>query len=109
MKKCPQCGREYDLSMSFCLDDGAELLYGPRSQPPASAGGQFDEPQTAILHTTDAVGEAPTIAQIHTTEKTAVLPSGIGKAPKSKKFDKRMLCGALALAVNVLDVLFGDK
>lgn len=40
MKKCPQCGREYDLSMSFCLDDGAELLYGPAS---------LDEPRTTIL------------------------------------------------------------
>ena len=29
MKKCPHCGREYDSTMSFCLDDGAELLYGP--------------------------------------------------------------------------------
>ena len=29
MKKCPQCGREYDKTMSFCLDDGSELLYGP--------------------------------------------------------------------------------
>ncbi len=38
--------------MMFCLDDGAELLYGPRSEPPASAGGFLqhdDEPQTAIL------------------------------------------------------------
>src|SRR5262245_34620809 len=40
MKRCPQCGREYDLSMSFCLDDGSELLYGPAS---------IDEPATAIL------------------------------------------------------------
>jgi TolB-like protein/Flp pilus assembly protein TadD len=42
MKLCPKCSREYDVSMSFCLDDGAELLYGP-----ASASG--DEPATAIL------------------------------------------------------------
>jgi hypothetical protein len=42
MKRCPQCSREYDRSMMFCLDDGAELLYGP-----ASAGS--DEPATAIL------------------------------------------------------------
>lgn len=38
--------------MMFCLDDGAELLYGPASasEPSASAGGQFaDEPKTAIL------------------------------------------------------------
>jgi adenylate cyclase len=40
MKKCPQCGREYDTSMMFCLDDGAELLYGPAST---------EEPATAIL------------------------------------------------------------
>lgn len=33
MKKCPQCGREDDLSMSFCLDDGSELLYGPGCRP----------------------------------------------------------------------------
>ncbi len=40
MKRCPQCGREYDNTMMFCLDDGAELLYGPAS---------MDEPATAIL------------------------------------------------------------
>jgi Tol biopolymer transport system component len=40
MKRCPECGREYDLSMRFCLDDGAELLYGPAS---------IGEPPTAIL------------------------------------------------------------
>ena len=46
MKKCPECGREYDLTMSFCLDDGAELLYGPAS---------VDEPATAILSEPGAV------------------------------------------------------
>jgi TolB-like protein/Tfp pilus assembly protein PilF len=41
MKRCPECRREYDLSMSFCLDDGTELLYGPASgsEPPAIARG----------------------------------------------------------------------
>jgi TolB-like protein/Flp pilus assembly protein TadD len=51
--------------MSFCLDDGSELLFGPAS---------MDEPATAILHSTAAPGEAPTREQIHTTEQTAVLP-----------------------------------
>src|SRR5262245_48174796 len=74
MKKCPQCGREYDNTMSFCLDDGAELLYGPRSEPPALAGGQFNEPPTAILHETASPSEGRTRAQIHTTEQTAVSP-----------------------------------
>lgn len=40
MKKCPQCGREYDNTMSFCLDDGGQLLYGPA---------KADEPATAVL------------------------------------------------------------
>src|SRR5215208_5511063 len=40
MKRCPGCGREYDNSMMFCLDDGTELLYGPAN---------VDEPATAIL------------------------------------------------------------
>src|SRR5829696_9025745 len=40
MKRCPECGREYDNTMAFCLDDGAELLYGPAS---------MDEGATAIL------------------------------------------------------------
>ena len=29
MKRCAQCGREYGSSMTFCLDNGAELLYCP--------------------------------------------------------------------------------
>src|SRR5687768_3583819 len=59
MKKCPECGREYDNSMSFCLDDGVELLYGPAST---------DEPATAIFHETASPVEAQTRAQINTTE-----------------------------------------
>ncbi|MFN0140677.1 MAG: tetratricopeptide repeat protein [Pyrinomonadaceae bacterium] len=73
MKRCPQCGREYDNTMMFCLDDGAELLYGPAS---------MDEPATAILHSTAAPGEAPTRAQIHTTERTAVFPQGLEAEPR---------------------------
>ncbi len=86
MKKCPQCGREYDNTMMFCLDDGTELLYGPAlSVPPAVAGGALssdDEPATAILHTTSAPGEAPTLAQIHTTDQTAILPNGAEAEPR---------------------------
>ncbi len=36
MKRCPKCGREYDNTMMFCLDDGAELLYGPASDSEAA-------------------------------------------------------------------------
>ncbi len=62
MKKCPQCGREYDLTMSFCLDDGSELLYGPaKSEPGAVATGFLgDEPQTAIFPNANIPGEPAT-------------------------------------------------
>ena len=85
MKRCPECRRDYyDDTLLYCLDDGNALLEGPaKSEPPASAGGQFgDEPQTAILHSTDAPGEAPTRAQIHTTDQTAILPNRAEAEPQ---------------------------
>jgi len=104
MKKCPQCGREYDLSMSFCLDDGTELLYGP-----ASGARELDEPATAILHATDAVGDAPTRAQINTTEQTAVLPSGVAEAAPKRGLDKRLIAAPFLLAIIVLGGFFGYR
>ena len=116
MKRCPVCGREYDNSMMFCLDDGAELLYGPaRSEPGAIATGfPSDEPQTAILHSTAAPGEAPTRAQIHTTEQTAVFPRGAEAEPReslgglsekhsfsANKAAKPLIVAAVAVAVLV--------
>jgi len=64
MKRCPQCGREYDLSMSFCLDDGAELLYGPA-----------DEPATVRLDADRADGEKTTRKFFHTDR------SSVGNLP----------------------------
>ena len=75
MKQCPQCGREYDASMMFCLDDGAELLYGPAS---------VDERATAIL---SEPGAEATHAQIHTTDRTAIFPRG-GEAEPHGKFNE---------------------
>ena len=82
--------------MMFCLDDGAELLYGPaESEPgPVATGFPSDEPQTAILHETAPSGEAPTRAQIHTTAQTAVFSRGmeaepresLGRAPEKHRF-----------------------
>ncbi len=86
MKRCPECRRDYyDDTLLYCLDDGNALVEGPavKSEPGASAGGQFsDEPQTAILHSTAAPGEAPTRAQIHTTEQTAILSTGAEAEPR---------------------------
>ncbi len=96
--------------MMFCLDDGAELLYGPaRSEPGAIATGfRSDEPQTAIMHSTAASGEAPTRAQIDTTEQTAVLPSGI-REPVKNGLDKRLLAAPFLVAIIALGGLFGYR
>jgi TolB-like protein len=95
MKRCPQCGREYDSSMMFCLDDGAELLYGPAS---------MDEPATAIL--SDTSNEAKTAAQIQTTEQTAIQPPSISKM---EGLDKRFALAAIALTLVVLGGFFGYR
>jgi hypothetical protein len=90
MKRCPECRRDYyDDSLLYCLDDGNALLEGPAS---------MDEPKTAILHSTAAPDDAPTRAQIYTTDKTAVLPSGIADVPKTRVFDKRLLLAPLVLS-----------
>jgi len=105
MKRCPECRRDYyDDTLLYCLDDGNALLEGP-----ASGSGASDEPATAILHSTAAPGEAPTRAQIHTTEQTAVLPSVVIEIPKAKGLDKRLILVSLALAVIVLGGFFGYK
>src|SRR5215218_3933497 len=71
MKRCPECRRDYyDDTLSFCLEDGSELVHGVSADKIAT-----DDPATAILHTTDAVAESPTSAQIHTTGQTAFISS----------------------------------
>ncbi len=124
MKKCPECGREYDNTMMFCLDDGAELLYGPasgKSEPPASAGGQFvDEPQTAILSEPGAVATGfrdgdVTRAQVHTNDQTAIFPLGaeaepqgsLGGLPEKHSFSARRAAKPLIAAVVAVAVLIG--
>jgi TolB-like protein len=107
--------------MSFCLDDGTELLYGPASiDEPATAilsepgavatGFPTDEPATAILHETAQAAEAQTRAQIHTTEQTAVLPStSAGRSGVRSRFDKRLLFAPLVLAAMVPGGFFGYR
>ena len=87
--------------MSFCLDDGAELLFGPAS---------IDEAATAILDITTPPGEAATRVQIHMTDRTASLPTGTGEIiPKLHGFDKRLLAVPFLLAIIVLAGFFGYR
>lgn len=96
MKKCPECGRGYnDDSLSYCLDDGSELLFGPASA---------DEPLTAILHEASTPDEAATLAQIPTTRQTSIHPSGDTDVSKGKRVDKRLWIVPIVLVISVLGV-----
>ncbi len=92
MKKCPQCGRDYnDDSMSFCLDDGSELLFGPASSEARSENA--DEPATAILSglgvppVGGSSSESATMAQVHTPEQTTILRTAAEAEPQKNLSD----------------------
>src|SRR5215210_7186712 len=114
MKRCPQCGREYDNTMMFCLDDGAELLYGPaKSEPPASEDGQFaDAPATAILSAPPSAASGSTSLADQSELKTAILhplPAAGGPESPVRGFDKRLLLAPLLIAFIALGGYFGYK
>jgi TolB-like protein/Flp pilus assembly protein TadD len=72
MKFCPECRREYDNTMMFCLDDGAELLYGPAMSVSRVAPGigRTDEEATAIF---SPIG---IVSSISPDERTQVFERG---------------------------------
>ena len=49
MRKCPQCGREFDLTMSFCLEDGTPLRDGAVSAATAVLAGHLSDQATAAF------------------------------------------------------------
>jgi TolB-like protein/Tfp pilus assembly protein PilF len=69
MKHCPECNRNYaDPTLSFCLQDGAPLIYGAAEE----------EPSTAILSKSDTGEQATqTLEQGLTTGRAA--PTGFNK------------------------------
>ena len=100
MKTCPQCQRVYeDATLNFCLEDGEWLVDADER-----------EPATAILHSTGDIGEAPTRAQIHTTDQTASISTGIDDtAVRRRGVDKRLLVFPALLAIIVVVGLLGYR
>ena len=113
MKRCPECGRDYnDDSLSFCLDDGSELLFGPA----------VEEPETAILSafrvppSGGSAGDAKT--QFFEGRETNENPQSAMRDPQSERppegttqsgFDKRLILAPIALAVIIVGGLFGYR
>jgi TolB-like protein/Flp pilus assembly protein TadD len=118
MKKCPQCGREYDLSMSFCLDDGAELLYGPASggepqtailsEPPPSGGGQFanENATRPFIQTTVTEAQPPQSFAGSTEEQRFWHKERVSAAEAGKRSANRA-AKPLALILLVVVVVLG--
>jgi TolB-like protein len=99
MKKCPQCHRDYnDDSLSFCLDDGAELLFGPSST---------DDPATAILSNTSQPHDAATRTQILATDQT--LTTNSSDSSPRKYVSLRALMVLLAVALVLVAGIFGYR
>src|SRR5205823_4981218 len=85
MKRCPQCGRDYnDDSLSFCLDDGSELLFGPSlSEEPATAllPSHKSDPKSSLPRTGSSVQNAPATIKTNTNGVSAkILALAVGAA-----------------------------
>lgn len=107
MKRCPQCGRDYnDDSMSFCLDDGAELLFGP-----GGGSSTNDEPATAILPVQGAAAGGLSEPRDETEGATAILPSAVvaGGSDPRRSFDKRLILAPIVIALIGLAGFFGYR
>ena len=93
--------------MMFCLDDGAELLYGPAvNDAPATE----ILPELAVPPTEEFSSEAGTRAQLYSTEKTAVLSQDTNdRMQRPRGVDKRPLFVLVAVAVIILAGLAGYR
>ena len=93
VKQCPTCRRVYDdETLRFCLDDGAQLIYGPAT----------DEASTAIL-SGEPPSEFPTRhinSQNTAPTETRLFPSIPGDLTKKKS--KTWLLGGIAVIAVVI-------
>ena len=94
MKRCPLCGRDYnDDSMSFCLDDGVELLFGPAISSDV-------DPPTAVFEGVPSPAEAVTSVQTPSVGK-AMPPPSAGSVLQRGLVLRLMLVGALIVAMAI--------
>jgi TolB-like protein len=101
MKRCPECRRDYfDDSLLYCLEDGAALIQGSVPSP--------DEPVTAILSSEDLSYEAPTRAQVNTTDGSTVFPTASDDLPARTVSRKNSLIAGIVGIVLVTTLGIGS-
>ena len=91
MKRCPECRRDYfDDTLSFCLDDGAQLVDGPATA----------ELATAILPASARPSENVTKPIVGKNDATEILPLGVANNTGSISFSRKkfwLLAGLVAV------------
>ena len=94
MRQCPDCKRiYYDETLNFCLEDGAELVYGPANDEPATA--VMSEPRPVRVSTGFPAGEA----------KTRELPTQLPTSPADPSLLKRNSVIAAIVGLSIVTVL----
>lgn len=91
MKHCPECNKNYaDPTLSFCLQDGAPLIFGPA----------IEEPETALLSETSGRRDDLTEALGNPTEQANV-SRGLAKEtlPGLGHRNRNLTMGAIAIAI----------
>ncbi len=89
MKRCPECRRDYyDDSLSFCLADGTELVYGLSDDEPATAILSVVPPSGVPSEESPAVADGLSRSADNSELRTAILqpPATAGGSDRSEKF-----------------------
>jgi TolB-like protein/lipopolysaccharide biosynthesis regulator YciM len=77
MKHCPECNKNYaDPTLSFCLQDGAPLIFGPAVQEPSTAILSGDFPSESPTRQIDPHTTSPTESFVVRDSKKTALPRG---------------------------------
>jgi TolB-like protein/Tfp pilus assembly protein PilF len=101
MKHCPECNKNYaDPTLSFCLQDGAPLIYGEA----------IEEPPTEVLHATGDRPGSTTRTQIYSTDQSETLHGGRKESSRvARGFNKTLIVSAFAVALIIVGGFFSYR
>src|SRR4051812_16655384 len=103
MKRCPKCRRDYtDDTLSYCLADGAALVYGLSDEEPATAV-LSETPESARgLPTGKASEEVTKIQRAETEPEAGVAPLADKQSAPANLTVKLLLFGGISALVLIV-------